>query len=161
MSTPINEITLTNNDNIGYLHKPSKEFMMPSTLEPSIVTAIGQVRQEEKEEATTNMDEFVSKITTTVNETQDAFIFETVSNFAESKYETKIDKKELVTAITLIRRCKEYDIDILDLTASVIGMSKKLEETYNNGYEAGRKHERDVMKKALFPDLWDIPEMED
>ena len=143
---PINEITLTNNDNIAYLHKPNKVCMMPATLDPAVVTAMVQGRQKEKEkkkeEVTTNMDETVMKFTTTVNENLDSFIFETISNFAEERYETKIDKKELVTAITLIRRCKKCNVDILDLTAAVIEMSEKIKSAYEKGYEDGRDHEK-------------------
>lgn len=144
ISIPIREVILTNNDNIAYLHKPSKDFMMPATLGPAVVTAMVQGRQKEKEkkkeEETTNMNETVMKFTSTVNENLDSFIFETISNFAEERYETKIDKKELVTAITLIRRCKECNIDILDLTAAVIEMSEKIKHAYEKGYEDGRNH---------------------
>ncbi len=150
---PVHEITLTDTGDIAYLHKPSKDFMMPATLGPAVVTAMVQGRQKEKEKEqemsntdklTKSFDEFVSKVTTTVNETKDAFIFETVSNFAESKYETKIEKQELITAIMLIRRCKECDIDIFDLTSAAIEMSEKIKSAYEKGYEDGRNHEKDA-----------------
>lgn len=114
---PINEITLTDNKNIEHLYKPSENFMMPSTLEPLIVTAISQVWQEEKEkeEVASNRDETVLKTVTTVNENHKAFIFKTISNFAEEPCETKIDKKELIAAIMLIRRCREEDVDIFEI----------------------------------------------
>lgn len=50
----------------------------------------------------------VDKIVTTVNETQDAFIFSTLSSYAAEQYNITVEKEELVRAIQLIRMSREY-----------------------------------------------------
>lgn len=44
----------------------------------------------------------VDKFVTTVNETQDAFIFSTLSSYASEQYNITVEKEELVRAIQLI-----------------------------------------------------------
>lgn len=70
----------------------------------------------------------------------------------------KIDRKKLSEALTLIRIYKGRDIDISDITDADSEMREKMKQiklAYKAGYEDGIKHERDAIKKALFPDPLD------
>lgn len=62
----------------------------------------------------------------------------------------KINRKKLEEAFTLIQTYKEYDID--DMTSEMSEKMKNIKLFYKIGYEDGIKHERYVIKKALFPD---------
>lgn len=142
---PIRGLTLTDYDNIEYLYLPEERHLSTTTENISETFDFG-VRMYEK---------------------LDEIIFQTLYDFGMREYEMKVDKKELVEAFTLIRTCKKHDIDISDLTDTASTASemsekmKKIKLAYKIGYEDGIKHERDAMKKALFPDPWDCLEKGD
>ena len=54
----------------------------------------------------------VSEMLTKVTETEDAFIFQTLSDFAQTNYQLTVEKDELIKAIQLIRMMRENGTDI-------------------------------------------------
>lgn len=57
-------------------------------------------------------DNIIKQIVLTENETEDEFIFETISNWMSEKKQITVSKQELVSAIVLQRnlvRCKDCD----------------------------------------------------
>lgn len=52
-------------------------------------------------------DELISEIVMKFEETQEQFIFQTISDFTSNVYQIEIDKQELIDAITLIRNPEE------------------------------------------------------
>lgn len=93
-----------------------------------------------------NLDpsDFASKIITQVAETQEAFIFQTISDFASSNYQMIIEKEELTRAISLIRMSREHGpgIDVRWETATQ--QCAMLDEAYRRGFQDGiiKEHTR-------------------
>ena len=79
----------------------------------------------------------VNKIITHVTETQEAFIFQTISDFASSNYQIIIEKEELIRAISLIKMSREYGpgIDVRWETATQ--QCAELDEAYMRGFRDG------------------------
>ena len=59
-------------------------------------------------------DELISEIVMKFEETQEQFIFQTISDFTSNVYQIEIDKQELIDAITLIRKSRGADIIFKD-----------------------------------------------
>lgn len=76
------------------------------------------------------------KIITTVNETQDAFIFSTLSSYAAEQYNITVEKEELTKAILFIRACKETGTDLRNCYTTAMAGT----ELYRKGYRAGYKN---------------------
>ena len=101
-----------------------------------------------------NLDpsDFASKIITQVTETQEAFIFQTISDFASSNYQMIIEKEELIRAISLIRMSREHGpgIDVRWETATQ--QCAMLDEAYRRGFQDGvnKEHTRfmDILEGA-------------
>ena len=93
-----------------------------------------------------NLDpsDFASKIITQVTETREAFIFQTISDFASSNYQMIIEKEELIRAISLIRMSREHGpgIDVRWETATQ--QCAMLDEAYRRGFQDGvnKEHAR-------------------
>ena len=93
-----------------------------------------------------NLDpsDFASKIITQVAETQEAFIFQTISDFTSSNYQMIIEKEELIRAISLIRMSREHGpgIDVRWETATQ--QCAALNEAYTRGFQDGvnKEHTR-------------------
>lgn len=101
-----------------------------------------------------NLDpsDFASKIITQVTETREAFIFQTISDFASSNYQIIIEKEELIRAISLIRMSREHGpgIDVRWETATQ--QCAALDEAYRRGFQDGvnKEHTRfmDILEGA-------------
>ena len=101
-----------------------------------------------------NLDpsDFASKIITQVTETREAFIFQTISDFASSNYQMIIEKEELIRAISLIRMSREHGpgIDVRWETATQ--QCAALDEAYRRGFQDGvnKEHTRfmDILEGA-------------
>ena len=93
-----------------------------------------------------NLDpsDFASKIINHVTETREAFIFQTISDFASSNYQMIIEKEELIRAISLIRMSREHGpgIDVRWETATQ--QCAMLDEAYRRGFQDGvnKEHAR-------------------
>lgn len=79
----------------------------------------------------------VNKAVMEVQETQDAFIFSTLREFAANNYNITIEKEEIVKAIQLIRMSKEYGPSIDERWATATEQSEVLSREYMRGYKAG------------------------
>ena len=79
-------------------------------------------------------DELISEIVMKFEETQEQFIFQTISDFTSNVYQIEIDKQELIDAITLIRKSRGADIIFKDPKIRL-------------GYVAGYDAEREKMRK--------------
>lgn len=83
------------------------------------------------------------KIEHVVTETQDKFIFDTISNFAEMNYQIVVEKDELVKAIQLIRMTREFGLSIHERLATATQNAAQYRLAYDRGYEDGVKEEHD------------------
>lgn len=85
-----------------------------------------------------------TEIITHVTETQEAFIFQTISDFTSSNYQIIIEKEELIRAISLIRMSREHGpgIDVRWETATQ--QCAVLDEAYMRGFRDGvnKEHAR-------------------
>ena len=79
----------------------------------------------------------ISRVAMEVAETQDQFIFETISNYAANNYKITIEKEEIVKAIQLIRMSKEYGPSIDERWTTATEQSEALSREYMRGYKAG------------------------
>ena len=61
----------------------------------------------------------VDNIVMQVKETQEEFIFSTLSKYAMDNFNTVVEKEELVQAIQLIRMCKEHGPGIYERLTTV------------------------------------------
>lgn len=87
------------------------------------------------------MDSLIETITTQVTETEDEFIFQTLSDFTSTKYQTVVEKEELVRAIQLIRMSREYGPSIGERWATATQNVAELDRAYKKDFEmAYRKH---------------------
>lgn len=84
----------------------------------------------------------IDKIMMGVQETQEAFIFNTISPFVQGISSMEISKEELADAVMLLRICKEYGFDIHERYHNVKQDAKALNEYYVRGYNDGVKKER-------------------
>ena len=76
-------------------------------------------------------------------ETEDAFIFQTLRDFASDNYQITVDKDELIRAIQLIRMAKEYGPSIDKRWTTATQQSQLYEHAYNRGFQdAVKKYER-------------------
>lgn len=84
---------------------------------------------------------YINKLSIQMEETQEAFIFRTISKFAADNYDTIIEKDELVKAIQLIRMSKEYGPSIDERWTTATEQSSMYREAYNRGYRDGVEKE--------------------
>ena len=72
----------------------------------------------------------VSEMLTKVTETEDAFIFQTLSDFAQIHYQLTVEKDELIKAIQLIRMTRENGTDISEPWTTATQQSAALRKAY-------------------------------
>ena len=101
------------------------------------------------EEMEKEMFKTVGNIVMQVKETQDEFIFSTLSNFASTNYNITVDKKELIMAIQLIRMCNETRTDLLQHHNTATYGTELYRKGYDTGFEAGIQECRNRLEKAF------------
>ena len=101
------------------------------------------------EEMTKDIFKTVDNIVMKVKETQDEFIFSTLSNFASMNYNITVDKKELIIAIQFIRMCNETGTDLRQYNITAINGTELYRKGYNTGFEAGIQEARNRLEKAF------------
>ena len=101
------------------------------------------------EDMTKEIFKTVDNIVMQVKETQDEFIFSTLSNFAYKNYNITIDKKELIMAIHFIRTCNETGTDLRQYYNTAIDGTELYRKGYNMGFEAGIQEARNRLEKAF------------
>ena len=89
------------------------------------------------------------KAVTQVQETQDEFIFQTLSNFAARECHIIVEKEELAKAIQLIRMYREYGRDIDQCWSTATQQSAVLSDAYRRGYQKGRDDEHNRVVNIL------------
>ena len=96
-----------------------------------------------------NIDEFdvvnstICKIAHQVQETEDEFIFNTLSDFASNNYNIVVKKQELIQAINLIRMYRENGFDIGERFTTATQQSEWYMHAYDKGLKDGIKKEHD------------------
>ena len=102
-----------------------------------------------------NIDEFdvvntiSNKIAHQVQETEDEFIFKTLSDFAADNYNIVVEKQELIQAIKLIRMYKEAGFDIGERFTTATQNCEELNRVYERGLQDGIKKEHDRVMGIL------------
>ena len=91
----------------------------------------------------------IDKIVTTVNETQDAFIFSTLSSYAAEHYNITVEKEELVRAIQLIRMSREYGPSIGERWETATQNAAELDSAYKKGLQDGIQEARIRLENAF------------
>ena len=91
----------------------------------------------------------VDNIVMQVKETQDEFIFSTLSDFSSTNYNITVDKKELIMVIQFIRMCHETGTDLRQYHSTATDGTELYRKGYNTGFEAGIQEARNRLEKAF------------
>lgn len=93
----------------------------------------------------------VDNIVMQVKETQDEFIFSTLSKYTIDNFNTVVEKEELVQAIHLIRMCKKHGPGIYERWTTATQQTAYLNDAYRRGFQDGvnKEHDRimDILKE--------------
>ena len=93
----------------------------------------------------------VDNMITQVQETQESFIFSTLSKYAMDHFNIVVEKQELVKAINLIRMCKEHGPGIYERWTTATQQAVYLDDAYRRGFQDGvnKEHDRfmDILEK--------------
>ena len=95
------------------------------------------------------INNLVYKAETQAQETQDEFIFRTLSDFGAREYQIVVGKEELAKAIQLIRMYREYGRDIDQCWSTATQQSAFLSDAYRRGYQKGRDDEHNRVVNIL------------
>ena len=101
------------------------------------------------EEMTKDIFKTVDNIVMQVKETQDEFIFSTLSDFASTNYNIMVDKKELIMAIQFIQMCNETGTDLRQYYNTATNGTELYRKGYDTGFEAGIQEARNRLEKAF------------
>ena len=91
----------------------------------------------------------ISRFAMEVTETQEQFIFQTISDYAANNYQITIEKEEIAKAIQLIRMSKEYGPSIDQRWTTATAQTATLSREYMRGYQAGRDSEHQKFMDIL------------
>lgn len=91
----------------------------------------------------------VNDIVMQVHETQDAFIFSTLSKYAIDNFQIVIEKEELARAIQFIRMSKEYGPGIDERWTTATQQTRYLGDAYRQGFQDGVAKEHDRIINIL------------
>lgn len=95
------------------------------------------------------MDSSIETIITQVTETEDEFIFQTLSDYATKHYKTVVEKEELVRAIQLIRMSREYGPSIGERWATATQNAVELDRAYRKGLRDGIQEARKRLENTF------------
>lgn len=98
---------------------------------------------------TDSIDNTYFKIANQVQETQDQFIFQTLSDFALNNFQITVEKVELIHAIQLIRMSREYGPSIDERWTTATQNAVELDRAYNKGLKDGIDKEHARVMAAL------------
>ena len=101
------------------------------------------------EEIAKNIFKMVDNIVMQVKETQDEFIFSTLSKYAMDNFNTVVEKEELVQAIHLIRMCKVHGPGIHERWTTATQQTAYLNDAYRRGFHDGVTEEHDRIMSIL------------
>ena len=83
----------------------------------------------------------IQNVINKITETQDEFIFQTISDFADRNYDIVVEKEELCKAIELIRMYRENGDNISERWQTATQNEKELSDAYRRGYKQGKEDE--------------------
>lgn len=110
----------------------------------------GELQSGELNKRTENIyQDTTNRVVMKVQETQDAFIFSTLSEFAANNYNIVVEKQELVRAIQLIRMSKEYGPSIDERWSTATAQTAALSSAYRRGLQDGRDSEHQKFMDIL------------
>lgn len=92
---------------------------------------------------------FVGKMSTQVQETQDEFIFSTINDFLHEQTNMVIKKDELIKAVSLLRMVEEHGPGIYQCWGTASAQSAMLHNSYMRGFQDGVKKEHDRIMDIL------------
>lgn len=95
------------------------------------------------------MDSLIETITMQVNETEEEFIFQTLSDYATKRYKTVVEKEELVRAIQLIRMSRKYGPSIGERWATATQNAAELDRAYIKGLRDGIQEARNRLENTF------------
>lgn len=95
------------------------------------------------EEMVKGMFKTVDNIVMQVKETQDEFIFSTLSKYTMDNFNMVVEKEELIRAISLIRMCKEHGPGIYERWTTATQQTACLDNAYRRGFQDGVTKEHD------------------
>ena len=101
------------------------------------------------EETAKDIFKMVDDIVMQVKETQDEFIFSTLSDFASTNYNITVSKQELIMAIEFIRMCNETGTDLRQYHSTATDGTELYKKGYDTGFEAGIQEARNRLEKAF------------
>ena len=101
------------------------------------------------EEMAKDMFKTVDNIVMQVKETQDEFIFSTLSKYTMDNFNTVVEKEELIQAIHLIRMCKEHGPEIYERWTTATQQTAYLNDAYRRGFHDGVTEEHDRIMSIL------------
>ena len=96
----------------------------------------------------------IGKIAHQVQETEDEFIFKTLSDFASDNYNIVVEKQELIQAIKLVRLYREAGFDIGERFTTATQQSEWYRHAYDKGLKDGIKKERERIMGILEDVKW-------
>lgn len=91
----------------------------------------------------------VNNMVMQVKETQEEFIFSTLSKYAMDNFNAVVEKEELVQAIQLIRMCKEHGPGICERWTTATQQTACLNDEYKRGFHDGVTKEHDRIMSIL------------
>ena len=101
------------------------------------------------EEMAKDMFKTVDNIVMQVQETQDEFIFRTLSDFLQEQTNIVVQKDELFKAISLLRMVEEHGPGIYQCWATAAEQYAWLSGSYRRGFKDGVKKEHDRIMDIL------------
>lgn len=92
----------------------------------------------------TDINNLANQVVMQVEETQDLFVFSTLSKYALNNFDIVIEKKELAMAIQLIRMSEEYGPKIDERWNTATQQAAALDDAYRRGFHDGiaKEHNR-------------------
>ena len=101
------------------------------------------------EEMAKDMFKTVDNIVMQIKETQDEFIFSTLSKYSMDNFNTVVKKEELIQAIHLIRMCNEHGPGIYERWTTATQQTVYLNDAYIRGFQDGVTKEHDRIMSIL------------
>lgn len=101
------------------------------------------------EDMTKDIFKAVDNIAMQVKETQNEFIFSSLSKYAMDNFNIVVEKEELIQAINLIRMCKIHGPGIYERWTTATQQTAYLNDAYRRGFNDGVTEEHDRIKNRL------------
>ena len=95
------------------------------------------------------MDSLIETITTQVTETEDEFIFQTLSDYLAKDYMMVVKEEEIVKAISLIRACDETGTDLRECYNTVTYGTELYRKGYMKGFTDGIQEARNRLENTF------------